>query len=173
MSLVKHGFVQNPVVSRSARACCPIFRHRPNSGRRASSSRRGSGRVRQARPGTRVRCRVRQDRRWQLLGTHDCRRRDEWIDAEVLSKLEQFCLDGYQKMIGLDVENPVDRGNTEPNAASSSTEAASHSVSWSPRRTATIRRYSPLCWRTSPGSASSRLRRSPCTWTPVTTPARP
>ncbi len=35
------------------------------------------------------------------------RRRDEWIDAEVFSKLEQFCLDGYQKMIGLDLENLV------------------------------------------------------------------
>lgn len=32
-------------------------------------------------------------------------RRDEWIDAEIFTALEQFCLEGYDKMIGLDLED--------------------------------------------------------------------
>lgn len=33
------------------------------------------------------------------------RRRDEWIDADVFTVLEQLCLDAYDKMIGLRLEN--------------------------------------------------------------------
>ena len=34
-------------------------------------------------------------------------RRDEWIAAGIFSDLEQICLDGYDKMIGLDLGNLV------------------------------------------------------------------
>lgn len=33
------------------------------------------------------------------------RRRDEWIEAEIFTALEQFCLDAYDKMIGLKLED--------------------------------------------------------------------
>lgn len=33
------------------------------------------------------------------------RRRDEWIEAGIFAKLEQICLDSYDKMIGLDLSN--------------------------------------------------------------------
>lgn len=33
------------------------------------------------------------------------RRRDEWIDADLFSALEQLCLDGYEKMVGLALED--------------------------------------------------------------------
>ncbi|WP_426625348.1 IS5 family transposase [Leifsonia sp. McL0607] len=33
------------------------------------------------------------------------RRRDEWIAAGIFTRLEQICLDGYDKMIGLELEN--------------------------------------------------------------------
>lgn len=32
-------------------------------------------------------------------------RRDEWIDAGIFTELEQACLDGYDRMIGLDLAN--------------------------------------------------------------------
>lgn len=35
------------------------------------------------------------------------RRRDEWIDAEIFTALEQFCLDGYERMVGLQLEDLV------------------------------------------------------------------
>ncbi|KAB1633490.1 IS5 family transposase [Pseudoclavibacter caeni] len=35
------------------------------------------------------------------------RRRDEWIAAGMFTRLEQICLDGYDKMIGLELENVV------------------------------------------------------------------
>lgn len=35
------------------------------------------------------------------------RRRDEWIGAEIFAALEQLCLDAYEKMIGLDLQNLV------------------------------------------------------------------
>jgi hypothetical protein len=35
------------------------------------------------------------------------RRRDEWITADVFATLEQLCLDGYEKMVGLDLEDLV------------------------------------------------------------------
>ena len=35
------------------------------------------------------------------------RRRDEWIGAGIFATLEQICLDSYDKMIGLDLENLV------------------------------------------------------------------
>ena len=34
-------------------------------------------------------------------------RRDEWIAAGMFARLEQLCLDGYQKMIGLELEDLV------------------------------------------------------------------
>lgn len=34
-------------------------------------------------------------------------RRDEWIDAEIFPALEQICLDAYDKMIGLDLEDLI------------------------------------------------------------------
>lgn len=34
-------------------------------------------------------------------------RRDEWITAGIFAKLEQFCLDAYDKIIGLELENIV------------------------------------------------------------------
>ena len=33
------------------------------------------------------------------------RRRDEWIEAGAFKELEQFCLEGYEKMVGLQLEN--------------------------------------------------------------------
>jgi len=33
------------------------------------------------------------------------RRRDEWIDAGVFEQLEQFCLDAYDQIVGLDLED--------------------------------------------------------------------
>jgi transposase len=33
------------------------------------------------------------------------RRRDEWITAGIFTRLEQICLESYDKMIGLDLEN--------------------------------------------------------------------
>ena len=33
------------------------------------------------------------------------RRRDEWIDAGVLDELEQLCLEAYDQIVGLDLEN--------------------------------------------------------------------
>lgn len=35
------------------------------------------------------------------------RRRDQWISAGIFTRLEQLCLDGYEQMIGLDLENLI------------------------------------------------------------------
>lgn len=35
------------------------------------------------------------------------RRRDEWIEAGAFTALEQLCLEGYEKMVGLQLENLV------------------------------------------------------------------
>ena len=35
------------------------------------------------------------------------RRRDQWISAGIFTRLEQLCLDGYERMIGLDLENLI------------------------------------------------------------------
>jgi hypothetical protein len=46
------------------------------------------------------------------------RRRDEWIAADVFATLEQLCLNGYEKMIGLDLEDlVVDGASPRPRAA--------------------------------------------------------
>lgn len=161
--------------------------------RRASSSRRRTGRVRQARPGPSLGAYV-KIAAGSCSATTIRRRRDEWIDAEVFSKLEQFCLDGYQKMIGLDVENlvvdgcivestlrrrgrrplPVDRGK-QGTRRSLLVEGGGIPlgvvVAPATRNDFAVTR--PDAGEPSAGSASSCLRRSPCTWTPVGTPARP
>jgi transposase len=44
---------------------------------------------------------------WSCSATTIRDRRDEWITAGVFTRLEQLCLDGYEKMIGLELEDLV------------------------------------------------------------------
>lgn len=119
-------------------------------------------------------------------------RRDEWITTGIFEQLEQICLEFYDRIIGLDLENlsvdgcivkapcsgevagrsPVDRENKEPNALSWSTGTASRSGAWWREPTAMTRRCCAPPWTSSAGSSSICLRRSRCIWMPVITRRR-
>lgn len=128
-------------------------------------------------------------------------RRDEWIGAGVFAELEQVCLDAYDRIVGLDLgdvivdgcivkapcggeaagKSPVDRGKQGTKRSVLVDAAGIPWAAWPRRRTATTPRCCDPPWRRwdassrpwAVASASVCPSRSPCTWTPATTAARP
>ena len=121
------------------------------------------------------------------------RRRDEWIEAGAFKELEQFCLEGYEKMVGLQLENlavngcitkapcggeaagrsPVDRGKQGTKRSLLVEGAGIPLGTVVARPTATTPRCCARRWRRCPGSVSTCRSGSPCTWTPTTTRRAP
>jgi hypothetical protein len=130
---------------------------------------------------------------WSCSATTIRDRRDEWITAGVFTRLEQLCLDAYEKMVGLELEDlvvdgcivkapcggeasgpsPVDRGKqgtkrsvlVDRNGIPLGVVVAPANRNDSPLLAPTLEKLSR--------SGSICPSRSPCTWMPGRTTARP
>ena len=128
-------------------------------------------------------------------------RRDEWIAAEVFQQLEQLCLESYDRIVGLDLaemsvdgcivkapcggeaagKSPVDRGKqgtkrsvlVDGSGIPLGCVAAPANCHDSPLLRPTLERLGRFETHLGSASVSACPNRSPCTWTPATTPARP
>lgn len=101
------------------------------------------------------------------------RRRDERIQRGLFALLEQICLNSYDKMIGLELEELAADGCIVKASCGGEAAGQSRSSACSQARTTTARPCLPRLWIDWAGSGSSCRSGSLCTWTPATTAARP
>jgi len=144
----------------SSRPCCPSARM-ATAWVPSAQGCRPSG-LRQAGPGRRLRLRLLAHRRPHLPATTLRRRRDEWIAVGLMEQLERIAREGYDRLIGLQLEDvsidgcitkapcggelagpsPVDRASREPSARLPLMAQGFRSVCWPPLQIATTH----VCW---------------------------